>query len=153
MTTMPVVHLLRVRSGRGNADAPNLFVLDQIPQRPPLYLLLESLNPDDGLYAPIGAACAAAYKTSRASLTGALLAVTRAASEVLRAKQTTGAPTCGLSALIVNGGEALLAQVEPSACWLLREGRLLRYPHESIWLDPNSDERTLRSLDAGLSGR
>ncbi|TMC55939.1 MAG: hypothetical protein E6J26_07615 [Chloroflexi bacterium] len=108
-----------------------MFVLDQIPQRPPLYLLLESLNADDGLYASIGAACAAAYKTSRASLTGALLAVSRAASEALRETQPAGAPACGLSALIVNGGEALLAQVEPAACWMLHEGKLLRYPHES----------------------
>jgi len=93
MTTMPVVHLLRVRSGRGNADAPNLFVLAHVPQRPPLYLLLESLNNDDGLYAPIGAACTAAYKTSRASLTGALLAVTRAVRLV-------GAAAGGILALV-----------------------------------------------------
>ena len=132
MTTMPVVHLLRVRSGRGNADAPNLFVLDQIPQRPPLYLLLESLNADDGLYASIGAACAAAYKTSRASLTGALLAVSRAASEALRETQPAGAPACGLSALIVNGGEALLAQVEPAACWLREQIMKIAY-NTFVW--------------------
>src|SRR5919201_1339692 len=53
MTPMPVVHYLRAQSGRGSAAAPNLFVLTNVPQRPPLYILLESLNHDDALCAQV----------------------------------------------------------------------------------------------------
>jgi len=148
MTPLPVVHQLRARSGRGSADAATVLVLSNVPQRPPLYLLIDSLDADDTLCANIFAACVAAYKSSRASLTGGLLAVVRAAGRAVQSS-SANAP-CGISALVVNDGEAILAQVEPGACWLLRDGKLLRYPQESVWLDANSEESALRLMDGDL---
>ncbi len=148
MTPLPVVHQLRARSGRGSTEAANVFALTNVPPRPPLYLFVDALDADDAVCAQIVTACTTAYKSSSASLTGALLAVVRAASRV--AQSSSANALCGMSALVVNGGDAILAQVEPTACWLLREGKLLRYPQESVWLDANSDDKSLQLMDGGL---
>lgn len=150
MTALPVIHSLRARHGRASPDAPNVLVIHDVPQRPPLYLLLECLNDNDSLTTKMVAACADAYRKARGSLTGALQAIIRAADSTLRQMPLASVPICGLSALLISQDEALLAQVEPTVCWLLRDGRLLRWPADSVWLDESTSDSLLRQMSGGL---
>ncbi len=153
MTTMPVVHQLRARAGRGNATAPNVLILTHVRERPPLYLFVEYLNADDAdnIATRLKAVCAQAYQQARGSLTGGMLAVIRAASLTLKYARPSKSFHCGLSAILITNDEAILAQVEPAVCWLLREGHLARWPANSVWLDPEASDEMLRELDGGLT--
>jgi hypothetical protein len=149
MSPLPVAQRLRACSGQGSTDAPNVTILDGVAHRPPLYLLIEGQG-DDALAARLASAAADAYKRTRGSLTGALLAVVRAAALALRNSKPSGLPQYGLSALSVSGGEAILAQVEPASCWHLQDGELRCLPAQSAWYDPALDGPALRHLGGGL---
>jgi DNA-binding beta-propeller fold protein YncE len=133
----------------GSNDAPNACILDGVAHRPPLYLLIEGQG-DDALAIRLAAAAADAYRRAHGSLTGALLAVVRAVELALRDSKPSGLPQYGLSALLVSGAEAILAQVEPAACWHLQDAELRRLPAQSAWNDPALDGPALRRLGGGL---
>ncbi|MBI5878226.1 MAG: hypothetical protein HZB53_11305 [Chloroflexi bacterium] len=146
MSRQAAITRFRVRNGQGSAGAPNILSVADVPQRPPLYVLVET-GADDALAARIIFAIDETYRRARGSLTGALQQVVRAAGQVLR--QSPGAQ-CGLTALIIQKDEALLAQVEPAACWILRDGHLMRWPLESVWLDGDTGGEVLRHMRGGL---
>ena len=133
----------------GSTDAPNARILDGVAHRPPLYLLIEGQG-DDAVADRMAAAAADAYQRTRGSLTGALLAVARAVELAQRSAKPSGLPQYGLSALVVSGAEAILAQVEPAACWHLQDGDLHRLPAQSAWFHPGMDAVALRHLGGGL---
>jgi len=145
MSRQAAITRFRARNGQGSAGAPNILSVADVPQRPPLYLLVETTG-DDSLSAQIIFAVDETYRRARGSLTGALQQVARAAADVL-----AGAPgtLCGLTALIVQKDEALLAQSGPAACWLLRDGQLMRFPPESVWLDADTPSDVLRYMGGG----
>lgn len=135
MSPLQVAQRLRARSGKGNIHAPNVCLLTNVSHRLPLYLLVETQSGDDAISSQLVAAAADAYRQARGSQTGALLAAVRAAQTSLRQSPSYESPQIGLSALLLNKDEAVLAQVEPSALWVLHEGKLLRWPEESAWLN------------------
>jgi len=133
----------------GSTDAPNVCILDGVAHRPPLYLLIEGQG-DDAHADRMASAAADAYQRTRGSLTGALLAVVRAVELAQRSAKPSALPQYGLSALVISGAEAILAQVEPAACWHLQDGDLHRLPAQSAWFDPGMDAAALRHLGGGL---
>jgi DNA-binding beta-propeller fold protein YncE len=133
----------------GSSVAPNVCILDGVGHRPPLYLLIEGQG-DDAIADRMVSAAADAYQRTRGSLTGSLLAVVRAVELAQRSAKPTGLPQYGLSALVISGAEAILAQVEPAACWHLQDGDLHRLPAQSAWFDPGMDASALRHLGGGL---
>jgi hypothetical protein len=152
MTDAPTIHQLQACDGQRSAAAPNIGILTHPRHRPTLYILIETAGAADAesLSAWLVSACAQAYQQTHSSLTGALLDVVRAADTALKQERASAAVTCGLTALLINKDEALLAQIEPAVCWVLREGQLTRLPKESVWLDPTLDERVVHHLRGGL---
>ncbi|MBI3734174.1 MAG: hypothetical protein HY259_12080 [Chloroflexi bacterium] len=147
---MAVVHQLRAHDGRGSTDAPALCVVPRANQRPPLYVLIDCLPPDDNdqLTTRIAKACAQAYRQARGHPTGALAGLVRAARAAAPRSGAAENTVVGISALSIGDGEAFLSQVEPAACWLLRDGALTRWPALSPWLNPRMTNHLLAVLIA-----
>jgi hypothetical protein len=133
--------------------AANILVAEQVARLPfarargRLYVLVEPLGDRSG-WEPVCRELVQLihdeYYDSSGSVTAGLRKALEAANALLRdmnaAEARRSPKLAGVTAVVLRGSEAFLAQTGPALAYLVRAGSVTRFPEDSPWLDMSPQE-------------